>query len=209
MRQAFTLAEVLITLGIIGVVAAMTIPSLITKHHRRVAETKLAKFYSIMNQAIRMSFAENGDTSYDPNAEDKGVELKNWLDKNIFPYLKSDYFGDVIISDAGTQYYKVTLTDGSGFVSYMFQNGDVVYFFYCLNAGDKSCIKESYDGKNTFLFQYTLENQIFEPYNSSYYDSVENAKKSCYKTTDEKRHTCATLIFKNGWKIPNDYPWIR
>lgn len=32
----FTLAEILITLGIIGIVAAMTIPALITKHKRHV-----------------------------------------------------------------------------------------------------------------------------------------------------------------------------
>ncbi len=34
----FTLAEILITLGIIGIVAAMTIPALITKHKRHVVE---------------------------------------------------------------------------------------------------------------------------------------------------------------------------
>lgn len=33
--SAFTLAEVLITLGIIGIVAAMTIPTLITNHQKR------------------------------------------------------------------------------------------------------------------------------------------------------------------------------
>ncbi len=51
-RAAFTLAEVLITLGIIGVVAAMTIPTLISNHNKRVVETRLKKFYSSMNQAI-------------------------------------------------------------------------------------------------------------------------------------------------------------
>ena len=48
-KSAFTLAEVLITLGIIGVVAAITIPSLVTKYHRHIIETKLQKFDSIIN----------------------------------------------------------------------------------------------------------------------------------------------------------------
>lgn len=40
-KKAFTLAEVLITLGIIGVVAAMTIPTLMTNIHHRDISVKL------------------------------------------------------------------------------------------------------------------------------------------------------------------------
>ncbi len=39
-RKGFTLAEVLITLGIIGVVAAITIPSLITNYQKTVTSFK-------------------------------------------------------------------------------------------------------------------------------------------------------------------------
>ena len=58
--NAFTLAEILITLGIIGVVAALTVPSLIQNHKKHVIETKLKHVYSIMNQAITMSEIDNG-----------------------------------------------------------------------------------------------------------------------------------------------------
>ena len=51
-KIAFTLAEVLITLGIIGVVAALTIPTLMANQRKKVVETRLAKFYSSINQAI-------------------------------------------------------------------------------------------------------------------------------------------------------------
>lgn len=57
------MAEVLITLAIIGVVAAMTIPNLIQSYKKSVIETRLAKFYSMMNQAIRMSEIDNGPQS--------------------------------------------------------------------------------------------------------------------------------------------------
>ena len=60
-RIAFTLAEVLITLGIIGVVAALTLPSLITNYQKQVIETRLSKFYTTMNQAVLNSQIENGD----------------------------------------------------------------------------------------------------------------------------------------------------
>ena len=52
MKKAFTLAEVLITLGIIGVVAAMTMPNLIASHQKKVLETSFKKSYSSLLQAL-------------------------------------------------------------------------------------------------------------------------------------------------------------
>lgn len=52
MKKGFTLAEVLITLGIIGVVAAMTMPSLIQNYRKKEATTRIKKFYSMMSQAV-------------------------------------------------------------------------------------------------------------------------------------------------------------
>ena len=51
-RAAFTLAEVLITLGIIGVVAALTLPTLIQNHQKQVYVTQLKKAYSTLGNAF-------------------------------------------------------------------------------------------------------------------------------------------------------------
>lgn len=53
-RTAFTLAEVLITLGIIGIVAALTIPALMNNIQDKEFKTKLKKEYSVFNQALLM-----------------------------------------------------------------------------------------------------------------------------------------------------------
>lgn len=50
--NAFTLAEVLITLGIIGVVAAMTIPTLINNYQNQVYVTIFKKGYKQLSQAM-------------------------------------------------------------------------------------------------------------------------------------------------------------
>ena len=52
-KFAFTLAEVLITLGIIGIVAAMTIPTLMSKYQEKTYKTQYKKIYSELNQAIK------------------------------------------------------------------------------------------------------------------------------------------------------------
>ena len=52
MKKAFTLAEVLVTLGIIGVVSAMTVPTLMQNYQRKVYVTQLHKFYNELSQAL-------------------------------------------------------------------------------------------------------------------------------------------------------------
>ena len=56
--NAFTLAEVLITLGIIGVVAALTLPTLIKKYEAKALETQFEKAYSVLSQSNRMMLAQ-------------------------------------------------------------------------------------------------------------------------------------------------------
>lgn len=58
--KGFTLAEVLITLGIIGVVAAMTLPSLINNTKGKELEARYKKAYSIITQAVNRMNAEQG-----------------------------------------------------------------------------------------------------------------------------------------------------
>lgn len=62
-KIAFTLAEVLITLGIIGVVVAMTLPTLIQNYRKQQTVTQLKSTYSILSQAFEHAQAEYGDVS--------------------------------------------------------------------------------------------------------------------------------------------------
>ena len=58
-KKGFTLAEVLITLGIIGVVAAMTIPTLVQHYQDHVLDTQKKKSSSELSQAFKMMLAHN------------------------------------------------------------------------------------------------------------------------------------------------------
>ena len=63
-KGAFTLAEVLITLGIIGVVAALTLPSLIQKYQDQVLENQLKKMYSTLSQVVQKAKADDGVSKF-------------------------------------------------------------------------------------------------------------------------------------------------
>lgn len=58
-KKAFTLAEILITLGVIGVISAMTIPALFTDISTRKMETKFKKAYAQLNEMHKRYVAEN------------------------------------------------------------------------------------------------------------------------------------------------------
>ena len=73
-HNAFTLAEVLITLMIIGIVAALTIPSVISNAEQQQFKTGLKKAVSVLNSAIQMNIAMEGETPYETD--------------NLFNYLK-------------------------------------------------------------------------------------------------------------------------
>ena len=86
---AFTLAEVLVTLGIIGVVSAMTVPTLMQNHQRKTYVTQLHKFYNQLSQAL-VRFQT------DKNA----VNLKEAGLVDNFDYFWTSYFN--IVQDCGT-----------------------------------------------------------------------------------------------------------
>ena len=57
---------------------------------------------------------------------------------------------------------------------------------------------------NFYLF--LTENKFLPIYNTW---SENNLKQNCYQEGNVQRFGCAALIMKNGWKIPEDYPWLK
>ena len=56
----FTLAEVLITLGVIGVIAAITLPSIIQKYREKAVVSQVEKAYAMLNEAFSRAISEYG-----------------------------------------------------------------------------------------------------------------------------------------------------
>ena len=209
-KCAFTLAEVLITLGIIGVVAAITIPSLVTNYQKHVVETKLAKFNSTMNQAMRLSMVDNGDPDgwLERNHNYSYPETVEFMNTYFLPYMK--YIKTEPSSSQNG--IRVILLDGSYFSFSVTQDGgDIVYY---VNG------KTEINPRNKFQYQFTKKKDIgtndvnsasyIEPYIFRWNGSVNHLKNgntwACKKGCTNCGY-CTKLIQLNGWKIPKDYPW--
>ena len=204
-KTAFTLAEVLITLGIIGVVAALTLPALINNYEKSVVETRMQKFYTNINAALKLSIVENGDMVdwtfpqdyYDADGSEK---FFNTYLKNNLQYLKTV---PRVTTSWPTNGIEVDLNDGSAFVL----SGTWITYYPNANKKQRS-------GVDSFIFIINKNGNSVIPHGNELKLSENTLKKvndvvySCNGNTHrDYNRSCAAYIMQNGWKIPEYYPW--
>lgn len=83
-KYGFTLSEALITIGIIGIVAAMTLPLLTKKYQTFILQQQFRKVYSVLQIAIdkvQFDMGENVGCYYGSTV---GTEGSNWSDCLLF-----------------------------------------------------------------------------------------------------------------------------
>lgn len=194
-KIAFTLAEVLITLGIIGIVAAMTLPSLITSYRKQESGARLKKFNSTMAQVLILSQEDNGQI----NEWDMSLRPEDFLKKYFAPYMK--YLKINTAENGWGQFY---FTDGS---TVRIGKGRCMDIHFDVN-GDRKPNKVGYD---TFAF-LACDKTITEwcskkgwcTYYKPAFDQSREARKIQCKS--EARY-CSALLEYDNWEFKEDYPY--
>ena len=110
-KNGFTLAEVLITLAIIGIVAALSIPSVISNTQQQEFKTGLRKAVSVLNSAITMNMAMEGESPYENS------DLYAYLQRHMsvmYSMVKGPRYTEVGESNAARYYGNLSFytTDG-------------------------------------------------------------------------------------------------
>ena len=216
-KIAFTLAEVLITLGIIGVVAAMTMPALIQRQNEKATVVKLKKAYSVLENAYRLAKEENGDFSGWISGNDK-IEDTRVLAETFKKYLKvsqdcgfnsgclpSGYVKhldgtDYVDYDSRDNEYRMVLADGTALMFHLETND------YLTCKKDEHCgsikvftgnKKSGYKwGKDFFILDFT-HNRIIPQ--GHYEDRYRPFEQYC-NITDHRRENgtgCAAWVIFN------------
>jgi len=215
------LAEVLITLAIIGIVAAITIPSIVANHQKRTLETQFAKGYRTLQQAVNLAVAEHGDLSTWDWKETYTTEEKNNFAKNYFiPYLNvakycpaevagTECFPDVkyarlngtMADNLARKIYfpKVLLADGSS-ISFIVKGNCIsdnnrCFEFYIDINGHK---KPNTIGRDLFSFNIYPQTNEFLPHGINKENSYDENSGSFTKyTTEEVEADCSES--GSGW----------
>lgn len=113
MKRAFTLAEVLITLGIIGVVAALTMPSLMANYKKSVAKNQFKKTYSTLTNAFNQTVQDLGESvncSHQSYTSEACKELWNEFVKNlnVVKYCETDAYAQGCVPDYSSENFPRT-----------------------------------------------------------------------------------------------------
>jgi prepilin-type N-terminal cleavage/methylation domain-containing protein len=225
--KAFTLAEVLITLGIIGIVAALTIPNLIIKYQKRATGARLKQAYAILMNTIRQSENEQGGPLSDEEIKNSYNHYRNdmagYFKKNFVQYMS----GVTLVKSSTRDWNPVT---PSGYATYFltFYSGA-----YCLNNG--MCFvfinnqlfnyiivdlngpsKPNKVGHDVFYFMLHCADKGAYidglTYGVSKTKSIDDIySKTCSSTAGDWDNGagCTELVIRNNWQIPDDkrYPY--
>lgn len=231
----FTLAEVLITLGIIGVVAAITIPALISACNKNIVETRLNQTNAIILQAFRRYQADNGDTSMSLESYGDGdVNGYSWQrSKDFFDEYFAKSFNTTHTYPQGKRFpiysakgktnlstafghYAVYNMLNNGTVIGVAKNGnyDGIRVHVILNPQKKKLLV----GRDVFELQYMsdgvsgyyaynpqLRRNYTEGNRSSYIDACKSNSSNPLYAMSSAEF-CGFLILQNNFKVPKDYP---
>jgi len=231
---AFTLAEVLVTIGIIGIVASMTISSLITTYQKKQTIAQLKKAYTVLAQAIERSKVDNEDIkfwNFDMTSSDFfEFYLKPYMAtiNNVERESNIDYLeytrpngrpssGIVAFWDPRTKI--ITLTDGTTFFLTSYSSVQNTTF-KAINIDINGYKKPNRVGKDYFSFVLHKEYGLI-PYgmngsnniDTSYtiYDRAKMISDFTYGCNKQNGAGagmyCAALILHDNWEIQDDYPW--
>ena len=168
-KAGFTLAEVLITLGIIGVVAAITIPALVTNHRAKVMRTKLLRADAIIQQAAMRAKADEVNLDEVINQkkyEEFEIYFKNGsckLPKDAREAKYKNYSGSLFTvgASANTLVHSYCLFDGMilWFGKFTAFN-DGVFLAIDINGWN---VKPDRYGQDVFFWYYNQNTQMLIP----------------------------------------------
>lgn len=208
-KPGFTLAEVLITLGIIGAVAALTMPVLVGNYQKKQTVTKLKRAFSVLSQAVLMSELDNESTEFwNYNLEAKefyDIYLKKYLIttedvqfSEIRKVVTYRYLNNVEAEGAigNNNSYAIKLNDGT----FVIIDG----WFDAIEGNSRNIIfdinglaKPNKIGRDVFYFRLYKKKGLIG------YD--ESGDQGCERNATG--YSCSQKIMEDGWEIKDDYPW--
>lgn len=234
-KNAFTMAEVLITLGIIGIIAALTIPQLIKNYEKKALHTQFLKAYSDLSNAAKMFEVQEGFTVHEYskiinpdggnpshalltlfmkyfNCKSKISGLTQNGYENTIGYLPAALNGSKPISQPCDESDVATDISGRFFVMDNLLNGT----FSNVRVGPKICVDTNGKkgpnkyGYDWFVFAFTEKKGVI-PYIgddlTGYGEDLQDPSTMCSYTQNTATYTCAYYALSDTSPDGNGSYW--
>lgn len=193
-RFGFTLAEVLITLGIIGVVAAMTMPTLMNQTNGAQYKAAYKKALSAISQGVTLNVALDGSSFADAVAGTAGSKDKPTTGDSVASILNSR-MNIVKTSDATNSGYGMTGEGASATSKFPAKITGLVADSNGKNPGD--------EGYARTTDQITPDTFLFFNDGSMFAFQASSATNCTQDTNVTGHQECVGVIDVNGTKGPN------
>lgn len=227
--RAFTLSEVLITLTVIGVVAAITLPPLIQNYQKHVLVNRLKKSVSTVENGFKLAMAEDEtdniyDTTMFKTMENTDIFDNDAFDsfmrefRKYFKVIKSDYaFDDFYILGykylGGNQiegldeHAAIYLTDNQIIFPLIFTNPGTKKMKCWIDIDVNGLKGPNVYGRDRFSFYISesghmiadLSKEYIEYFGVNEYNHWKN-RRAC-NPEQNSGAGCAARIIENGWKM--------
>ena len=204
-RKAFTLAEVLITLVVIGVIASITVPTFMTNIEKEKTVTQLKKVYSSLANAYNLAVLDNGpvqEWEFGKNTYDWNLSRK-FLQNYFVPYIYTSKDFTYKVGAAAPDQYVLL----AGAVIDADVRAETVDISIDLN-GDR---KPNRRGRDIFVVRISKsENYKDFGFAGAVYNrnGMINHTHGCKHGAAGNAYTyCGALIQADNWQIKDDYPW--
>ena len=214
-KVAFTLAEVLITLGIIGIVACLTMPMVIGNYQKKVSAEKLKKLYLNYENAVQLTEIQEGQ-----NREEWRFatveERRDFVYNKLIPNLNCQKVVDKL-GNSSSRYSPICVLNDGGIIAFHEKHAAYLTSFELFFILDSNALKQNKIlwGKNGFYYRMYVVSR-----NTSPTWGRANLLKECKagimaqkNSSSEKdfidyeSRNCIDLIRYDGWVISDDYPW--
>ncbi len=227
-RTGFTLSEVLITLVIIGIIAALTVPLLVNGYQKKQTCIKLKKVYSELCQAVSLAEVEYGNKE---NWEWGELTNYEFVNKYLYPFVQVSSKKMSEARAENVRYYNVSGTETTQLLATQntakiitLASGAQILSADTKHSSDRASFivdingyqKPNRFGRDVFAFSITPNSVTAHHYNDPETYTITRTRDellngpSSYGYQCKKGYLglwCAAVIMADSWEIKDDYPW--
>lgn len=197
------------TIDVIGVVAVMTLPTVIGNYKKKITVNSLKQSYVFLHSIRQRASVDYGDMSSWDVFDDEDMTPEEVVSKYFVPYIKGS---KVKLEVKELRQYIIHWMDGSdvslylatsfmspqGYYYHVNKVGTLFYYIYIDINGKK---RPNIVGKDVFIVLFDKNGIRFDDRNF-----VNNVSKHCMIGSGNGSQ-CGAKIERDGWEIKDDYPW--
>lgn len=221
-KKGFTLAEVLITLSIVGVIAVLTVPSVMKNYRYKTYTASLQKTYSQITDAVQAIMNDEMTTDFSQTTASVINDCTAGAEKGPCYFLRN-YFK--VANECGAGGFNTPCT-GEAYKSFFGDDAQTFGRDFCIRTTNGATICMRYDPENqakTFFLDINgpsapnitgLDAFVIQVLNDGSVvdwsgDSARcNTKSSEYNNIADYAAGCFTQVMNDGWVI-DDTKWTK